>query len=296
MNPEATVPPSSFVRSPLDQAPYGVTRPEKPLVRQEDEATRSRRSARRTAVPVRGPATPPSFVRSPLDQAPYGVTRPPKPLVRQEAAATRPHRSARRTAVRVVGLVALMAVVAVGAAAVPSMKYRDATATADGLTADLAAMTALYEGAIAATAKQMAEVASLEDELAQSQAEVAALEDAKIRTVVKEKTVIEEVPKWVPSATEVAVEVTGFEGMIGIHDVQITQAYGFTDLIGIAVNKSGQTITYAELGCTFVDAEGRLLANGIVNKQSWAPGQSWGFTCSAQVDATGGIVRVNEMS
>jgi hypothetical protein len=240
-------------------------------------------------------AVPPSsFVRSPLDRAPYGVTNPPKPLVREEEVTTGTHRSTKRTAMRVIGIVALTALVAVAAAAVPYLRYQHAIATADGLTTDLAAMTALYEGSRATVAEKGARIAALQGELATSQAEAAALREAK--TIVEEKTVIEEVTKWVPSATGVAVETTGFQGMVAIHDVQITHSYGFTDLIGIAVNKSGETITYAEIGCTFVGADGELLANGMVNKQAWAPGQSWGFTCSAQVDATGGIVRVNEMS
>jgi hypothetical protein len=236
-------------------------------------------------------APEPSFLRSPLDRAPFDVRWVPSPLVRQEERVSRTHRSAKHTAARVIGLVLLVALVAVAAAAYPYYRYRTAT---DDLNGELAAMTKLYDSSRATVAEKGARIAALQGELANSQAEAAALREAK--TIVQTKTVTVEVPKWVPSAEGVAVETTGFEGMVAIHDVQITHSYGFTDLIGIAVNKSGQTITYAELGCTFVGADGELLANGMVNKQNWAPGQSWGFTCSAQVDATGGIVRVNEMS
>jgi hypothetical protein len=114
-------------------------------------------------------------------------------------------------------------------------------------------------------------------------------------TVVKQQTVTKTVTKWVPNGDGVQVEVTGYEGMIQLRDVQITQSYGYTDLIGIAVNTSGRTLSYAQLGCTFVDADGTVLANQIDNKQNWLPDQTWGFDCSGQVRATGGILRVDEL-
>lgn len=124
------------------------------------------------------------------------------------------------------------------------------------------------------------------------------LRAAKVRTVVKTKTVTETqtITKWIPNGEGISVEVTGFAAMIGIHDVQMTHSYGYTDVIGIAVNKSDRTIAYAQLGCTFLDSEGRVLANEITNKQNWAPGATWGFVCSGQTDAAAAILRVDEMS
>ncbi len=143
---------------------------------------------------------------------------------------------------------------------------------------------------------QAALVSKLSSRVAALQDRLEALRASKVKTVVETKVVTKTVPRWVPNGKAVEVEMTGFAGLIGIHDVQLTHAYGYTDLIGIAVNKSGRTISYVELGCSFVDADGRLLANQIVNRQNWAPGQTWGFDCSGQVDATGGILRVDEMS
>lgn len=119
---------------------------------------------------------------------------------------------------------------------------------------------------------------------------------SKIETVVETKTVTETVARWIPNGKGISVEVTGFEDMIRIHDVQVTHSFGYSDLIGIAVNKSGRTISYAQLGCTFLDRQGKVLANQIANKQDWAAGATWGFVCSAETDATGGIVRVDEMT
>jgi hypothetical protein len=125
---------------------------------------------------------------------------------------------------------------------------------------------------------------------------IAEVKAAKVHTVVKTKIVTKEVPRWVPSGDGIEVDTTGFGGRIAIHDVQLTHAYGYTHLIGIAINRSGETVSYAQLGCTFVDADGRLLSNEMVNKAAWEPGQTWGFDCSAQVDGTGGMLRVDEMS
>jgi hypothetical protein len=38
------------------------------------------------------------------------------------------------------------------------------------------------------------------------------------------------------------------------------------------------------------------LANAFTNKTDWHDGSSWGFDCSEQVDATGAILRVDELS
>jgi hypothetical protein len=145
-------------------------------------------------------------------------------------------------------------------------------------------------------AAQAVRISNLQTKMASLQGRIAELEAAKVKTVVETKVVTKEVPRWVPNGKAVTVETTGFATMIKIHDVQLTHAYGYSDLIGIATNESGRTISYVQLGCTFLDADGRILANEIVNRQSWAPGQTWGFDCSGQVDAVGGILRVDEMS
>ena len=143
---------------------------------------------------------------------------------------------------------------------------------------------------------QRAQASAFESELTALQAELDSVKASKVKTVVQTKTVTKTVPKWIPDGAAVTVEITGFEGTAEIHDVQLTQAFGFSDLVGIAVNTSPGTISYAELGCTFVDAAGNVLANGIVNRTDWPAGASWGFDCSAQVVATGGILRVDAMS
>lgn len=137
-------------------------------------------------------------------------------------------------------------------------------------------------------------VQTLRTKVAELRKEIAGLK-TEGGTLGKQETVTKTVTKWVPNGDGVQVEVTGYEGMIELRDVQITQSYGYTDLIGIAVNTSGRTLSYAQLGCTFVDANGTVLANQIDNKQNWLPDQTWGFDCSGQVRATGGILRVDEL-
>jgi cell division protein FtsB len=137
-------------------------------------------------------------------------------------------------------------------------------------------------------------IQALRTKVAGLQKELSALK-ARGDTVVKQETVTKTVTKWVPNGEGVHVEVTGYEGMIQLRDVQITQSYGYTDLIGIAVNTSGRTLSYAQLGCSFLDENGTVLANQIDNKQNWLPDQTWGFDCSGQVRATGGILRVDEL-
>ncbi len=168
---------------------------------------------------------------------------------------------------------------------------RDERALAEqvrALRAELAAMRSRAEGAEAERLALAARLERLRERLAE-------LRDAKVRTVVRTETVTETVTEYVPNGETVSVEVTGYEGMIRIYDVQLTREYGFSDLIGIAENTSGRVIAYAQLGCSFLDRDGRLLAAAMDNKQDWRPGQTWGFTCSAEVDATGGIVRVDEL-
>ncbi len=160
----------------------------------------------------------------------------------------------------------------------------------------LASAQSEVESAAGRAAAAKTAAVQAQDRASQLATELRKLEAAKIRTVIKTKTVTKTVPRWVPNGRRVAVEVTGFEGLIAIHDVQLTHSYGYSDLIGIAVNRSGRTISYVQLGCTFLDANGRVAANEITNKQSWAPGATWGFVCSGQTDATGGILRVDEMS
>jgi uncharacterized coiled-coil protein SlyX len=198
--------------------------------------------------------------------------------------------------VRAVILLIVLASAAAAGAAWPSMHLNDQVLRADALEDRLAAANARLEEMDGAAAAQAGTVVGLRTRVARLQDRLAAAREAKVRTVVEERVVTEKVLRWIPDGEAVSVEMTGFQGMVGIHDVQITQSYGFSDLVGIAVNKSGATVSYAQLGCTFLDAEGRVLANAMANKQGWKPGQTWGFTCSAQVDATGGILRVDEMS
>ena len=186
--------------------------------------------------------------------------------------------------VRLVDLAGTDALRARATAAEESLRASEAQAAARG--ADLAAQAAA----------QASTISLLEDRVADLLGRLETVRASKVRTVVETETVVERVIRWIPHGEGVSVEITGFEGRVGIRDVQLTQAYGFSDLIGIAVNKSSQTISYAQLGCTFLDADGKVLANAMVNKLNWAPGQTWGFDCSAQVDATGGILRVDEMS
>lgn len=120
--------------------------------------------------------------------------------------------------------------------------------------------------------------------------------DAKVKTIVNTEIVTKEVPRWVPNGKDVAVETTGFSDDVAIHDVQLTGAYGYSDLVGIATNRSGRVISYAELGCSFLDDKGAVVANGIANRSNWPPGASWGFDCAAETEATGGVLRVHQIS
>jgi hypothetical protein len=159
---------------------------------------------------------------------------------------------------------------------------------------DLQAALSSARSELALAVQRGEETVALQAEIARLEGRIATLRDARVRTVVEERTVTETVTRWVPNGETVTVEVTGFEGTVELRDVQLTHAYGFSDLIGIAINTSGQTISYAQLGCTFLNADGAVVANAIDNKQNWLPDQTWGFSCSAQVRATGGILRVDE--
>jgi hypothetical protein len=208
----------------------------------------------------------------------------------------RSRRVSGRLVLRVVASTLVLALVAAGAAAIPYLRFHDSATRAAALSQQLSTVTAQLGLAEADARAADAVLSATRARLAETQKALEKAQAAKVRTVVETKTITKKVPRWIPNGDAITVELTGFEAQIGIHDVQITHAYGFTDLIGIAVNKSDETVSYAQLGCTFLNADGAVIANGIVNKQSWAPGQSWGFTCSAQVDATGGILRVDEMS
>ncbi len=190
----------------------------------------------------------------------------------------------------------LAVAVSVTVAGLASYRIADAERVNDALAARLAATQAQIGGATEAAAGARARAAELQRQLGELRAKYAELQTSKVKTIVKETTVTETVVRWVPNGEGIEVEVTGFEGLVAIHDVQLTHAYGYSDLIGIAVNKSGETISYAQLGCSFLGPDGKLLASGMDNKQNWLPDQTWGFDCSAQVDATGGILRVDEMS
>jgi len=119
---------------------------------------------------------------------------------------------------------------------------------------------------------------------------------AKVRTVVKTVTVTKRVAVWVPSGPGIQVETTGFEGQISVNDVQLTTGLGYSNLVGIAQNLTDRTIPYAEIGCTFVDRDGGVIANNFANTNAWPAGATWGFTCSAPGEgATGGVVRVDQL-
>lgn len=162
----------------------------------------------------------------------------------------------------------------------------------------LQAALATARSDLSAAAARGQDAEALRAQIADLRQRLAELREAKVRTVVEEKTITETkiVTEWVPNGEGVTVEITGFEGLVELRDVQLTHAYGFSDLIGVAVNTSGETISYAQLGCTFLDAEGAVVANEIDNKQNWLPDQTWGFSCSGQVRATGGILRVDELT
>ena len=257
--------------------------------------TKTRSRKRRAAVPTRWAdpvAAIDGFVTDPIARVPGPNTGIPLPRYRPRSIPRMMFRFLFRT---VLVLLAL-AVVAGAGAALPYLESQKEARRADAAEARAAATAATLTTTQATSQTRAGRIVTMRNRIALLETRYAALQAAKVRTVVETKTVTEEVIRWVPNGTDVAVELTGFEGIVGIHDVQITRSYGFTDIVGIAVNQSDQTLSYAQLGCTFLDKDGNVMANAMTNKQGWAPGQSWGFTCSAQVDATGGILRVDEMS
>lgn len=206
----------------------------------------------------------------------------------------RPRRRPRRGRVAVVMALLLVSSVAgvLGLAAV------DARRDVRALTEEIRSVRAELSAAWGRAETAEATAAALAGRVEELRARLAALRERKVRTVVRTRTVTETVTEtvYVPNGEGVSVEVTGFEGMVRIYDVQLTHSYGYSDLIGIAENTSGRVIAYAQLGCSFLDRDGRLLAAGMDNKEDWRPGQSWGFVCSAEVDATGAILRVDELA
>jgi hypothetical protein len=192
--------------------------------------------------------------------------------------------------------VAVALVLAIGTALAFGQRTISTADRAERYKEHLDAATTRLNQLVGRSTQQVTLISSLEGRLSTMHDRMAEIKASKVRTIVKTKIVTKEVPRWVPNGTGIEVDTTGFEGRIEIRDVQLTHAYGYSHLIGVAINKSGETMSYAQLGCTFVDADGRLLANEIVNKATWAPGQSWGFDCSAQVDGSGGVLRVDEMT
>ena len=193
-------------------------------------------------------------------------------------------------------VVAVALVLAIGTSLVLEQRTISTADRADRYKEQLDAATTRVDQLVGESTQQLTLITSLQGRLSEMHDQTAEIKASKVRTVVKTVVVTKEVPRWVPNGTGIEVDTTGFEDRIGIRDVQLTHAYGYSHLIGIAINKSGDTMSYAQLGCTFVDADGHLLANEMVNKATWAPGQSWGFDCSAQVDATAGLLRVDEMT
>ena len=193
---------------------------------------------------------------------------------------------------------AITLLVAASAVGAGFLLVSDARDDHDLLTRELAALRVGSEGSAASLADAVARNESLRARIAKLQGQIVDLQGQKVQTVVETKTVTvtNTVTEYVPNGEEIAVEITGFEGVVRVYDVHLTHSYGYSDLIGIAENTSGEAISYAQLSCSFLDKDGKLLATSIDNKQNWQPGQSWGFVCSADVDATGGILRVDEMS
>jgi hypothetical protein len=148
----------------------------------------------------------------------------------------------------------------------------------------------VQNGRLRATAQGVAE------QLRNATTTLARVRKAKVRTIIRTNSVIKKVPVWVPSGFGIDVETTGYDGEISISDVQLTETLGFTSFVGIAQNLTHRTIPYAEIGCTFVDRDGAVLANDFANTTAWPAGATWGFTCSAPiVGATGGVVRVDRL-
>lgn len=206
--------------------------------------------------------------------------------------------STRRRTWRTVLVTLLIFVLSVGLgfaafAAVVGLEARRDLTSAESrvqeLSAHVAALTAERDSIRSQLAGSDAGLSQIESELSATLAELERVRESK-KVVVTRKV---PVPTRVPNGNEISVETTGFEDVVEVFDVQLTHAYGFSDLVGIARNNGEETIAYVQIGCSFLDAKGRVLANVIDNRENWAPGATWGFDCSAEVDATGGIVRVD---
>ena len=198
----------------------------------------------------------------------------------------------KRTVWIVCGLVILLAGAGAGAFRIIGELSESKVATEGRLAAARERLSSGSER-IAALTERSARLHARVTELA---GRVERVRASKVRTIVRTRTVTKRVPKWVPNGEGVTVETTGFRKDIAVHDVHLTNSYGYSDLVGVATNKSGRVISYAELGCTFVDADGSVVANGIANRSNWPPGASWGFDCAAETQASGGILRVHQMS
>jgi len=192
---------------------------------------------------------------------------------------------------------------AAGGAAVYLTRPVDLSSRVHALGRRLASSRTSLLSANAQIVSARSEASQLQSEVSGQQMQITTLQSdldklraSKVKTVVHVKTVTKTETRWIPDGQMVTVETTGFEGMVEIHDVQLTNSFGYTDLVGIAINRSGQTFSYAELGCTFLDGDGKVTGNAIDNKTNWAPDASWGFDCSGQASATGGIIRVDELS
>jgi hypothetical protein len=223
---------------------------------------------------------------------------PPPP---EEGASVGPKRFKRRVRRVLVGGLVVLVVAGSGAVAAVSFRERlvaqdrlaDTRAQLAGLRDRIASLTTERDALQSQSAANQPRLLSLEADLAQANAELARLRETVQQ---QEAAAAAAKPALVPNGKRITVELTGYEGVVQIHDVHLTKAYGFSDLIGIAVNESGKDIAYAQLGCTLLDAKGRVLANVIDNRENWPAGASWGFDCTAEVDATGGIVRVDSAS
>jgi hypothetical protein len=274
------IPASAMLHRPLDDVhrrPLGGRR----------RSRRRRRALRAIPLDSGGPAAPPSaqsFVA--VESAAYGGDRDGGSISADTKRGRRPKTVA----------VAVVLVLAIGTSLAYGQRTISTADRAERYKEQLDAATTRVNQLVGGSTQQLTLISSLQSRLSEMHDRMAEIKASKVRTVVKTKIMTKEVPRWIPNGTGIEVDTTGFEGRIEIRDVQLMHAYGYSHLIGIAINRSGETMSYAQLGCTFVDADGRLLANEMVNKATWAPGQSWGFDCSAQVDGSGGVLRVDEMT
>ncbi len=282
-------PASAFAQSPLDDALEGHD-----ALEGRRRSRRWRRALRTLPADAGSPAAPSVAPPvAPID-APAEVADLDAGFELAVNARPRASRAPLRSPVAIA--IGLALVLAAGSSVVLARQAVVAADRADRYQALLDAATTRTDQLVTDSSQRLSLVPLLQGRLKAMHDRISEIKSSKVHTVVKTKVVTQELRRWVPNGRGIQVDTTGFEGRIAIHDVQLTHAYGYSHLIGIAINRSGETVSYAQLGCTFVDADGRLLANEMVNKATWAPGQSWGFDCNAQVDGSGGTVRVDEMS